>query len=131
MRMALFVPGYYVPRVQVDLSTPYKAVLVPDRAIGTDQGKRFVYALNEKNEVQKRWVTAGDVLGDLRVVQTHEMRPKLDDKGELIKDADGALAMERVQVIGVEDRIIIDGLQRVRPGLVVDPKDAAAPKAGK
>ncbi|MFO0864825.1 MAG: efflux RND transporter periplasmic adaptor subunit [Gemmataceae bacterium] len=120
----LYVPGYYVPRVQVDLSTPYKAVLIPDRALGTDQGKRYVYAVNDKKEVEKRWVTVGELYGDLRVVQTHEKRPKLDENGEMVKDEAGNFVMDNVEVMSVRDRIIVDGMQRVRPGLTVEPKEA-------
>jgi RND family efflux transporter MFP subunit len=123
-KAGLFVAGYYVPRVQVDLSTPYKALLIPERAIGTDQGKRYVYVVTEKNEVEKRWVTPGDLYGELRAVQTHEKRPKLDEKGEMIKDAEGKFAFENVEIMSAKDRIIVDGMQRVRPGLKVEPKEA-------
>jgi RND family efflux transporter MFP subunit len=83
-------------RVRVPLGRPKPAVLVAERAIGTDQGQKFLYVINEKNEVVFRPVRLGAKHEALRIV------------------AEGLNAGER---------IIIDGLQRVRPGSVVDPKD--------
>jgi RND family efflux transporter MFP subunit len=89
-------PGMFA-RVRVPLSEPHPALLVAERAIGTDQGRKFVYLVNEKNEVVDRTVTLGAVHERLRVI------------------TDGLKAGELV---------IIDGLQRVRPGSEVAPKPA-------
>jgi RND family efflux transporter MFP subunit len=94
-------------RVRLPLGAPHPALLVTDRAFGTDQGQKFAYVVNDKNEVVPRPVTLGQVHDGLRVVET------------------GLRAAERV---------IINGLQRVRPGVVVDPRPgemlAEAPRPG-
>jgi RND family efflux transporter MFP subunit len=82
-------------RVRVPLGAPHRALLVTDRAFGTDQGQKFVYVVNDKNEVDRRLVTLGQMHDGLRVVESG-LHP-----GE---------------------RVIINGLQRVRPGVVVDPR---------
>jgi RND family efflux transporter MFP subunit len=83
-------------RVRVPMGKPKKALLITDRAIGTDQGQKFVYVVNDKNEVVYRPVQLGATHDGLRAV------------------AEGLTAT---------DQIIIDGLQRVRPGSVVSPKE--------
>jgi RND family efflux transporter MFP subunit len=89
-------PGMFA-RVRVPLGEPQPSLLVAERAIGTSQGRKFVYIVNEKNEVVDRTVTLGPMDGGLRVI------------------AEGLKAGEKV---------IIDGLQRVRPGAEVQPKPA-------
>jgi RND family efflux transporter MFP subunit len=89
-------PGMFA-RVRVPLGEPQPSLLVAERAIGTSQARKFVYLVNEKNEVVDRTVTLGPMDGGLRVV------------------AEGLKGGEKV---------IIDGLQRVRPGAEVQPKPA-------
>ncbi len=89
-------PGMFA-HVRVPLGEPHSALLVAERAVGTDQGRKFVYVVNEKNEVVDRTVVLGPVHNGLRVI------------------AEGLKAGERV---------IIDGLQRVRPGAEVNAKPA-------
>jgi multidrug efflux pump subunit AcrA (membrane-fusion protein) len=84
-------------RVRVPLGEPHAALLVAERAVGTDQGRKFVYVVNDKNEVVDRTVILGPVHNGLRVI------------------AEGLKSGER---------IIIDGLQRVRPGAEVNAKPA-------
>ncbi len=86
-------PGLFV-RVRVPTSKLHPALLITDRAVGTDQGQKFVYVLNEKNEVVYRPVTLGAVQNGLRVVESG---------------------------LNARERLIINGLQRVRPGLEVKP----------
>ena len=85
------VPGYFV-RVRVP-SKPIPALLVPDDAIGSDQGGRYVLVVNKDNVVEQRQVEAGQVVGNLRVI----------DKG-LTKD----------------DRVVVGGIMRAIPGQKVD-----------
>jgi multidrug efflux system membrane fusion protein len=103
-----FTPGLYA-RVRLSDSTkPRRAVMVADRAIGTDQSKRFVLVLDKDNNAQYREVTLGRVYDGLRVIEQ-----------------------------GLEDGevIVVNGLQRVRPGSPVTPtktemvEPAAAPPA--
>jgi RND family efflux transporter MFP subunit len=82
-------------RVRVPIGKPKKALLVTERAIGTDQGQKFVYVVDNKNEVAFRPIEVGAMHGGLRVV------------------AEG---------LNRGEQVIIDGLQRVRPGSVVSPK---------
>ena len=92
-------PGL-MSRVRVPIGEPHPALLVSDRAVESDQGQKILYVLNDKNEVMARPVKLGDLHGGLRVVES------------------GLKAGERV---------VVNGLQRVRPGVVVDPKLADMP----
>jgi hypothetical protein len=76
-------------------------LLVPEEALGSDQGQRYVFVLNEKDEVVYRPVKLGPQVERLRVI------------------AEGITA---------DDRVIVNGLQRVRAGVKVVPKDAVAVK---
>ena len=81
-------------RVHVPVGTPKSALLVADRAIGTDQGRKFLYVVNDKNEVVFRPVQLGALHDGLRAI---------------------------TEGLSAGERVIIDGLQRVRPGSVVSP----------
>jgi RND family efflux transporter MFP subunit len=94
-------PGYFA-RVRVPIGFPYKALLVAERAIDTDQGQRIVYVVNEKNEVSARTVRVGQRHQGLRVIES------------------GLTAGER---------IVVAGIQVVRPGIVVEPKLVEMPSA--
>jgi RND family efflux transporter MFP subunit len=85
------LPGFFV-RVRVP-GKPIPGLLVPDVAIGSDQGGRYVLVVNKDNVVEQREVEAGQLVGDLRVV----------DSG-LTKD----------------DRVVVGGIMRAIPGQKVD-----------
>lgn len=87
------VPGLYA-RVRLGGGAPREAVLVDEKAIGTDQNKRYVLVLDDQNHAAYREVTLGANVGPLRVVE----------KG-----------------LEAGERIVVNGLQRVRPGAVVAP----------
>ena len=87
-------PGYFA-RVRVPIGRPHQALLVTDRALDTDQGQKIVYVVNEKNEVVSRPVRLGALHDGLREI-TDGLKP-----GE---------------------RVIVNGLQQVRPGVTVEPK---------
>ncbi len=89
-------PGLHA-RIKLPLGEPYKALAVPERAIGTRQGNKFLYVIDAKNEVAERPVTLGTLHDGMRVIA----------KG-----------------VESQDRVIVDGLQRVRPHVVVDPREA-------
>jgi len=82
-------------RVRVPVGQPHESLLVTERALGTDQGQKYVLIVDDKNVVQYRPVQVGSLTDGMREI----------DKG-----------------IQAEDRVIISGLQRVRPGVTVDPK---------
>ena len=90
----VFTPGLFA-RVRVPVGDKYHAVLVPDRAIGTDQGQKYLLAVNDKNVVEYRAVKLGRLHDGLRVIQ-EGLQP-----GELV---------------------IVSGIQRARPGLTVTPQ---------
>jgi RND family efflux transporter MFP subunit len=99
----LFTPGMFA-RVQVPASAPYEALMVPDAAIGTEQVRKFVYIIDKENIARQRFVVLGQAADDLRVIK------------------DG---------LSADDRVVVNGLMRVRPGQKVSPGDQpAAPQAG-
>jgi multidrug efflux system membrane fusion protein len=96
----LLSPGMFV-RVRFPVGREHPAVLIPEEAVGADQGQRFVFVLNDQDEAQYRRVTLGAQEGRLRVVE------------------DGVRPGERV---------VVSGLQRVRAGLKVNPRSAPTKK---
>jgi len=93
----LLTPGLFV-RVRGPIGPPHQALLVVDRAIGTDQDRKYVLTVNAENVVEYRPVTLGARHGGLRVIE------------------DGLTA---------EDWVVVNGVQRARPGAVVAPQKVA------
>ena len=89
-----FTPGLFA-RVQLVGSAEYDAILIEDRAVGTDQNQKFVLLVGADNKTEYRKVTLGRMIDGLRAVR------------EGLKPG---------------DVIVVNGLQRVRPGIVVAPK---------
>jgi RND family efflux transporter MFP subunit len=89
-------------RVRVPVSDPHKAVLVTERAVGTDQGLKFVYVVNDQKVVERRDVKLDRLSDGLQVVR-EGLKP--------------------------EDWVIVNGIQRVRDGVTVDPKQVPMPGA--
>jgi len=99
----IFKPGYFA-RVRVPVSDSYDALLVSDTALGTDQGQKFVLVVNDQGVVEKRFIKPGPLQDDgLRVVS------------EGLKPAEW---------------IVVNGLQRARPGKPVTPERADMPVIG-
>jgi RND family efflux transporter MFP subunit len=92
----LLSPGLFV-RVQVPVSQPHAAILVREEALGTDQGQRYVYVVDDKDEISYRRVKAGFLNEGRRVIESG---------------------------LKTTDRVVVRGLQRVRPGVKVVPKPA-------
>ena len=88
-----FTPGLFA-RVRVAGTGTYPAALIDDRAVGTDQDRRFVLVVGPDGATQYRGVRLGPMSDGLRVVR-EGLKP-----GETI---------------------IVEGLQRVRPGMTVQP----------
>jgi RND family efflux transporter MFP subunit len=65
----LLTPGAFV-RVRVASSPKFEALLVADRAIGSDQGQSYVYVIDSKNVVASRRITTGQIVDGLRVVKS-------------------------------------------------------------
>ncbi len=91
------VPGLYA-RIRLGSDTPREAVLIDDRAVGTDQDKRFVLVVGDGNRTAYREVRLGKLQDGLRVVE------------------DGLKPGEH---------IVVNGLQRIRPGDPVTPHPVA------
>jgi RND family efflux transporter MFP subunit len=93
----LYTPGLYA-RVQLQSGQARSRVLVDDRAIGTDLGNQFVYVVDKQHKVQYRKVSTGALFAGLRVI----------DSG-----------------LDTGDVVVVNGLQRVRPGVEVNPQKVA------
>jgi RND family efflux transporter MFP subunit len=99
-------PGLFV-RIRFPVGDPHPALLIPEEALATDQGQRFVYVIDSKNHVVYRRVKVGMLLAGRRVI---------------------------TEGLQLDDRIAVTGLQRLRKDLEVDPRplerDAVASAAG-
>jgi RND family efflux transporter MFP subunit len=97
----MFTPGMFA-RVRVPGSPAYPALLIPDAAIASEQARKYVLVVDGENTAQQRYVTAGQLVGNLRVIK------------------DG---------LKPDDRIIVVGLMRARPGAKVTPEEQAQANA--
>ncbi|MGB7098420.1 MAG: efflux RND transporter periplasmic adaptor subunit [Xanthobacteraceae bacterium] len=93
----ILLPGYFV-RVRIP-ARPQPALLVPDIALGSDQGGRYVLVVNKENTVEQRRVEPGPLQGELRVIE----------KG-----------------VTKDDRVVVGGIMRAIPGQKVDAELRAA-----
>lgn len=87
-------------RVRVPISDPHKALLIAERAVGTDQGLKFVYLVNAQDVVERRDVKLDRVVDGLQIVR-EGLKP--------------------------EDWVVVNGLQRARDGLKVEPRRLPMP----
>jgi RND family efflux transporter MFP subunit len=90
----VLLPGYFV-RIRVPVDKQPNAVLIPDTALGSDQGGRYVLVVTNENVVEQRKVETGPIEGDLRVIESG-LKP--------------------------DDRVVTAGLLRAVPGQKVDPQ---------
>jgi membrane fusion protein, multidrug efflux system len=97
----VLAPGYFA-RVRLLIGQPHRALLITERAVDTDQGQKIVYVVNDKNEVVSRPISLGALHDGLRVIE------------------------EGVQP---GERVIVNGLLQVRPGITVEPKLVDMPVA--
>lgn len=65
----VFTPGLYA-RVQLEGSAEFKAILIDDKAVLTDQDRKYVYVLGPENKATRKDVTLGGMIDGLRVVQS-------------------------------------------------------------
>ena len=89
-----FAPGLFA-RLRLVGGRKHRAVLINDKAVGTDQDQKFVMVLGADNKLAYRPVTLGKLVDGMRVVQSG---------------------------LQVGERIVVNGLQRVRPGVTVQPE---------
>ena len=93
-KAGLFTAGMF-GRARIAGSAPYRAVMLPDDAIGTDQANKFVYVVAEDGTVSRKVVTLGPIHTGLRIVRVG---------------------------LNPDEWVIIKGIQRARPGQKVNPK---------
>lgn len=86
------IPGLFA-RLRLPGSGQYRAILLPDEAIGSDQSQKFVFVVDDASKAQYRTVKIGPLVDGLRVVR---------------------------EGVTSDDWVVVAGLQRVRPGLTVD-----------
>ena len=91
-------PGMFA-KIRLPKGEPHQAILIPEAALGSDQGQRFLYVVNDKNEAVYRRVEIGSLHGDLREIKSG---------------------------LSAKDRVVLEGLQRVQPGIPSSQKRAEA-----
>jgi multidrug efflux system membrane fusion protein len=96
------VPGLFA-RIRIDIAAARPVVLTPERAIGTDQNRKFVWVVGADNLPQQRAVTLGALVDGMRVLES-----------------------------GVKpgEAVVVGGLQRIRPGMPVAPQKLALDERG-
>jgi multidrug efflux system membrane fusion protein len=90
----LLSPGFFA-RMRIRGSAPYLGLLLPDRAIGTDQADHFVWVMSPDKKVTQHKIIAGKKIGDLRVIS---------------------------QGLKADEWVVIEGLQKLRPNSAVEPE---------
>ena len=91
------IPGQFA-RMRLGQAAPGRLLLVDERAVGTDQDKKFVLVVGADNRAAFRVVTLGRAVEGLRVVTSG---------------------------LAGGERIVVNGLQRIRPGTLVQPEPVA------
>src|SRR5207302_1425296 len=87
---------------RLPVGSPYKATLIPDEAVLSDQGRKYVYVVNNQSQVEYRSVTLGQSVQGLRVIR---------------------------EGVGPGEQVVVGGMQRVRPKseVVVKVQDPPRP----
>lgn len=92
-------------RIRLPLGKPHSALLVSERALGTDQGRKYLYVVDDKNIVKYTRVTVGPLQDDgLRVIESG---------------------------LSATDTVIVSGLQLVRPKMEVKTENESMVGASK
>jgi len=92
------VPGLFA-RIHIPLSNRHPALLVDERAIGTDQGQKYVLTLSRTNTVEYQAVNPGPLISGKRIIRSG---------------------------LAGGEKVVVNGLQRVRPGMPVVAQEAVA-----
>jgi RND family efflux transporter MFP subunit len=93
----LLSPGLFV-RLRIPGSGRHSAILVPDEAIGTDLNQKLVWVIDAENTAQYRAVKIGGLHDGLRIVR---------------------------EGLSPDERIVVAGIQKMHPGIVVTPEERA------
>jgi RND family efflux transporter MFP subunit len=95
----LFTPGMFA-RIRVPGSAPFEALVVPDVAVASEQVRKYVMVIDAENMARQKYVTPGQLVGkDLRVIK---------------------------EGISPDDRVVVNGLARIRPNIKVTPQEQGA-----
>ncbi|WP_346992957.1 efflux RND transporter periplasmic adaptor subunit [Alteromonas gracilis] len=89
------IPGLFA-HLKLVYGTNEQGILIKEKAIGTDLNNKYVLVVNEENKVEYRAVTLGDKVGSMRIIKSG---------------------------LAASDTIVVDGLQRVRPGAPVSANE--------
>ena len=92
-------PGLFV-RIRLPFGPPHPATLIAEEALGTDQGQKYVYVIGADKKAEYRRIKVGKLHNGLREV---------------------------TEGLTTEDRIVVNGLQRVRPGIEVEDEEVPMP----
>ena len=95
------IPGMFVS-VKLASSYEFNGILIPERAVGSDQSKKYVYVVDENNKVVYRQLELGTEVDGQRIV---------------------------IAGLKVGEKVIVDGIQHVRPDSVVTPQDISSDNA--
>ena len=95
-------PGLFV-RVRLPIGVAHQAILITEEALGTDQGQKFIYVIDKAGKAEYRRIKIGRLHEGMRVVE---------------------------EGLTTGEKIVVDGLQRVRPGIEVKAKLVPMPKPG-
>jgi multidrug efflux system membrane fusion protein len=98
-KQRLIAPGMFA-RVRLPIGAPHKAVLVPEQAILSDQGAKFVFVVEDHNKIAKRPVVVGTKLDDWREIK---------------------------QGLTAEDQVVIGRQNELQPGMMVRPRQPNTP----
>ena len=103
----LLSPGLFV-RIRLPIGVAHKSVLISETAVGTDQGRKYVYVIKKKKITDKKTKQERDA-------EMVEYRPiKVGSMNNGLRVVDDGLALG--------ERVVVGGLQRVRPGIEVAPR---------
>ena len=99
----ILIPGMFA-RVRLPIAEREKALLVTERALGQDQGGRYLLVVADENQVEQRYVKIGALRDGMRVI---------------------------LEGLTPEDEVVVKGIQRAIPGAKVTPLQAQAEKPDK
>jgi RND family efflux transporter MFP subunit len=89
----VFTPGMFM-KVHLPVGRPYETMLIPEKAVGTDQESKYVYLVDKDNKVVQQPIRVGNLYKGFRAVQSG---------------------------LSLTDKVIVTGLQRARPGVTIRP----------
>jgi multidrug efflux system membrane fusion protein len=98
----LLSPGLFA-RIRIHGGSPHPALLIPGRAIGTDQDQQFVWVTQPDGGVEYRKIKPGGQFGSFRAI---------------------------TEGLGPEDRVVVDGIGKLRPGAKVKAEPTTVPYDG-